>query len=68
MDQVLQKRIKKEIVFFVLAVIGCTLFFMGMSAIMKQEFVLARYIESMVVIVLVCYLVRFVFIVMSKIR
>lgn len=68
MDQEIQSRIRKEVLFFIGALATCTGFFFFLSYLMNQEFILARYVESMIVIMLVCYLIRFVFIVMNKLK
>ncbi len=66
MNSELQKKVIKEGLFFLLTLGICTLFFFFLSYLMNQPFVIARYIESMIVIMLVCYLIRFVFIVMRR--
>jgi hypothetical protein len=61
-------RLFKEIRFFLLSLAGCTAFFLLLSNLMGQPFTVSAYIEAMIVIVLVCYLLRFVFTVMRAMK
>ncbi|PWJ39383.1 hypothetical protein [Sediminitomix flava] len=62
------KLIKREVIFFVLAFLGCTGAVYAMSWALREEVTLTTYSQTMMVIMLVTYLTRVIFMITKNLK
>lgn len=68
MDAENKSRLFTEIRFFLIALIGYIAFYFTLGFVLGKGFTQQSFFETMVVAILVCYLLRFVFVVMKNLK